>query len=164
MKKEAEYQRHVDDFVGREVYYNLSTLVHELAKSEAHQEDLFPVLFQDDYESAAYGAGWREFTDKYGVNCYRQDNEHFGTDENDSVASAAKDWETLCWENNIDPVLTDALEHWLVSDWLADNLEAAGEMIIRDFMGLTIWGRRTSGQAISIDYVICKIYNEMQNT
>jgi hypothetical protein len=130
--------------------------VFELAKSEAHQEDLFPVLFQDDYESAAYGAGWREFTDKYGVNCYR--------DEDTGETSAAKDWETLCWENNIDPVQTEALEHWLVSDWLADNLEAAGEMIIRDFMGLTIWGRRTSGQAISIDYVICKIYNEMQNT
>ncbi len=152
-RKCAEYQRHVDDFVGREVYYNLSTLVHEIAKDEAHQEDLFPVLIQDDYESAAYDAGWREFTDKHGVNCYR--------DENDGATWAAKDWETLCRENDIEPFQNEALEHWLVSDWLADNLEAAGEMIIRDFMGLTIWGRTTSGQAISIDYVICKIHDEM---
>ena len=53
----------------------------------------------------------------------------------------------------------EALEHWLVSDWLGKRLLEQGEMVI-DFMGLTIWGRTTSGQAICIDSVIEDIYNK----
>ena len=53
----------------------------------------------------------------------------------------------------------EALEHWLVSTWLANRLRKEGEMVI-DFMDLTIWGRTTSGQAISIDSVIENIYNK----
>ena len=53
----------------------------------------------------------------------------------------------------------EALEHWLVSNWLAERLREEGEMVI-DFMDLTIWGRTTSGQAICIDSVIEDIYNK----
>ena len=53
----------------------------------------------------------------------------------------------------------EALEHWLVSNWLAERLREEGEMVI-DFMDLTIWGRTTSGQAIYIDSVIEDIYNK----
>lgn len=55
----------------------------------------------------------------------------------------------------------EALEHWLVSDWLADKLESYGQMVTKDFLGLTIWGRSTSGQAISMDYVIQQIAKDM---
>eukprot|EP00919_Chromeraceae_sp_WS-2016_P055234 GHVR01131228.1.p1 GENE.GHVR01131228.1~~GHVR01131228.1.p1 ORF type:complete len:126 (+),score=15.80 GHVR01131228.1:960-1337(+) len=55
----------------------------------------------------------------------------------------------------------EALEHWLVSDWLADKLESKGEMILKDFMGLTIWGRTTSGQAIYCDGVMQEIAEEL---
>ena len=53
----------------------------------------------------------------------------------------------------------EALEHWIVSDWLGKRLLEQGEMVI-DFMGLTIWGRTTSGQAICIDSVIEDIYHK----
>ena len=53
----------------------------------------------------------------------------------------------------------EALEHWVVSDWLANRLREQKEMVI-DFYGLTIWGRTTSGQAIYIDSVIEDIYNK----
>lgn len=59
--------------------------------------------------------------------------------------------------------LVGALEHWIVSDRLASKLEAKGEMILKDFLGLTIWGRTTSGQAIAADEVIQEIYQEIQN-
>lgn len=45
-------------------------------------------------------------------------------------------------------------EHWIISDWLADQLETRGERVLRDFAGLTIWARSTCGQAIAIDSVI----------
>ena len=53
----------------------------------------------------------------------------------------------------------EALEHWCVSSWLAERLKEQGEMVI-DFLGLRIWGRTTSGQAICIDSVIEDIYNK----
>lgn len=53
----------------------------------------------------------------------------------------------------------EALEHWIVSEWLASRLLEEGEMVV-EFLGLTIWGRTTSGQAICIDSVIEDIYNK----
>ena len=57
--------------------------------------------------------------------------------------------------------MNEALEHWVVSSWLAEKLEDKGEMIVYDFLGLTIWGRRTSGQAIYMDGVIGEISSDM---
>ena len=45
--------------------------------------------------------------------------------------------------------------------WLAARLEERGEVIERDFYGLTIWGRAGTGQAILLDNVICSIYDEV---
>ena len=61
--------------------------------------------------------------------------------------------------NPIEGEPEEALEHWLISEWLAKRLLEEGEMVI-DFYGLTIWGRTTSGQAIYIDSVIEDIYNK----
>jgi len=60
---------------------------------------------------------------------------------------------------DVDDYGEEALEHWLVSDWLANRLREEGEMVV-EFMGLTIWGRTTSGQAICIDSVIEAVYNK----
>lgn len=48
----------------------------------------------------------------------------------------------------------EVLSHWIVSHWLAENLEKAGETVDRDFAGLAIWGRKTTGQRIECDDVI----------
>ena len=55
----------------------------------------------------------------------------------------------------------EALEHWIVSGWLAGKLEEYGELITKDFLGLTIWGRTCSGQAIMLDYVISQICDDL---
>ena len=57
----------------------------------------------------------------------------------------------------------EVCEYWLVSEWLANKLENKGETIENDFMGLIVWGRTTTGQAIWCDYVIQEIYNELIN-
>jgi len=62
-------------------------------------------------------------------------------------------------DDYIEPV--EALEHWIVSDWLADKLESYGELVTKDFLGLTIWGRTCSGQAILLDWVISQICNDL---
>lgn len=54
----------------------------------------------------------------------------------------------------------EAFEHWVVSDWFARQLENRGEMVIYDFLGLTIWGRTCTGQAIFLDGIVEEIYND----
>lgn len=55
----------------------------------------------------------------------------------------------------------EIFEHWIVSDWLADKLEKRGESIARDVLGLIIWGRSTTGQAIYGDHIIEEITREL---
>jgi hypothetical protein len=54
----------------------------------------------------------------------------------------------------------EVYEHWVVSNWLADKLRAKGE-IVEDYLGLTIWGRTTTGQRISLDSVIQEIVDDV---
>lgn len=51
----------------------------------------------------------------------------------------------------------EILEHWIVSDWLANKLAAHGETVDEDFAGLAIWSRATHGQEIAEDDVIIEI-------
>ena len=57
-----------------------------------------------------------------------------------------------------DPV--EVFEWWIVSSWLGRKLEAKDELIIKSG-NLTIWGRTTTGQSMTIDSVIEDIYDEI---
>ncbi len=146
-------------FVNREVIYCVSNLVYELAK----KVDEFPEYSDDlygafegvpDYEEAAIAEGWD--IDKDGGFINEQINEK----------SDASTWQELCEEYKIDcwnsDYIPEVYEHWIVSDYLADKLEAHGEKVLRDFFGMTIWCRTTSGQAILLDHVISEICAEME--
>ena len=50
----------------------------------------------------------------------------------------------------------DILEWWLVTPWLARQLENHDETVIEEY-GCHWWGRRTSGQAIYMDEVMADI-------
>ena len=57
----------------------------------------------------------------------------------------------------------EAMEFWLVSDWLGMKLQERGEIVTLDWYGLTVWGRACSGQAIKMDDVIQQIAMELPN-
>lgn len=61
-------------------------------------------------------------------------------------------WRAAC--EDLEPYDREVCEHWAVSDWLADKLIKRGEKVDKDFAGLTVWARTTTGQAISMDSVI----------
>lgn len=69
--------------------------------------------------------------------------------------------EQACSENEIDPNEWEVYEHWAVSTWFAEKLQAAGERVDTDFAGLCVWARTTTGQAISMDAVVERITREM---
>jgi DNA repair exonuclease SbcCD ATPase subunit len=54
----------------------------------------------------------------------------------------------------------EALEWWLISDWLKNKLLAKGEIILDNEYG-TWWGRGTSGQSIELDSVIHSIAKDI---
>lgn len=52
---------------------------------------------------------------------------------------------------NLDPDYNEVYEHWIVnSSWAADDLRAYGQIVF-EFGGLTIFGRCTTGQSMSLD-------------
>lgn len=130
----------VRQFVQREVLHNISNLINELAKDEKYSEELLAVCVQDDWETPAFENGYLR---------------------NTKGQLIRPSYQLYCEDNNIDPYQNEALEHWLITDWLAEKLEAKGEMILRDFMNLTLWGRACSGQAIMLDSVIGEIYTDL---
>lgn len=68
--------------------------------------------------------------------------------------------EHACREYNIDADYPEVYEYWVVDDTLAYLLQEQGELVERDFVGFTIWGRCTTGQGISMDGVISNIMRE----
>lgn len=55
---------------------------------------------------------------------------------------------------------SEVLEHWIVSEYLGRKLQECGETVV-EIMGLTVWGRTCSGQAIAMDGVIKIIAKDM---
>jgi hypothetical protein len=136
--------------VETEVLYCVSALISELAKQERYSEALLPVCVQDDWENAARDEGWEP---KDGLFVLGVDTTLSGCEP--------PDWQGLCAEHDIDPQQNEAFEHWIVTPWLADKLEGQGEMVLRDFFGLTIWGRACTGQAIYLDSVMQRIHRDL---
>ena len=52
----------------------------------------------------------------------------------------------------------EIFEHWPVTDWLSTMLEEHGERVVRlPALNISVWCRTTTGQSISIDWVMEQI-------
>lgn len=106
-----------------------------------------PVL---DYEEAARAHGWKQ-----------DDSGNYWSLEGEDGETRAEDAQKACELCSLDPYKREIYEHWAVSEWLAEKLEAAGERVDRDFAGLCVWGRTCTGQSIAQDGVIVGIHAAM---
>jgi hypothetical protein len=162
--------------VDREVRLCLSALVSTLAAGSGHAigdrdamrrgnlADLQTLAEQaaelsypvPDYEEAAREAGWitADLTPRMFVKPSTAADNEAGEAETFEYEDWQDGWRELCEAEGIDPYDRDVFEHWAISDWLADKLEAKGEKVDRDFAGLIVWARTTTGQAIYCDGVI----------
>jgi hypothetical protein len=146
-----------EDIVRAAVHYCVSSLVAELAKgyggtneelgdiAEAAFELSTPVA---DYEEAAVQAGWT-YQPKCWTRAKTADDDQDGGDT--MACSTAQE---ACEIDDVEPYDREVFEHWIVSDWLADQLAERGEKVDKDFYGLTVWARTTTGQAIASDSVM----------
>jgi len=149
-----------EQLVCREVFYCVSSLVHTLASDYGAMKDdtdcavLSEQAFYlstpiEDWDEAVNEAGWVFDTEN--------DIWHLKDDGLTFTGSAQELAEAV----NIEPYQREVFEHWIVSDWLAEKLEAKGEKVDKDFAGMTIWARTTTGQGIASDWVIEQIVKEM---
>ena len=162
--------RTIEQMISAEVLCCLSSLVSTLAQnmgavefSEASRDlgDLTTQAFElaspiDDWEEAAIQDGWSHSETSWRV-WHKGDQVSAGYQ---GYATPAEVCAALCRDHDIEPYQREVFEHWAVTDWFADKLEAAGEKVDRDFAGLCIWARTTTGQAIYADAVIERIYAE----
>lgn len=158
-QSERDLQTACDRLVGREVHHCVSFLISELAKLEwdAKEDELYPVLTKTVWA------------------CGKCDGEYPDEDEaEDCCAPEEEDGKYLChgcggdFDDATSAIVccspeertNEAYEHWIVSSWLSARLADHGEMV-GEVMGLTIWGRCTTGQAISMDGVIREIQHSI---
>lgn len=163
------------DLVQREVLCCMSSMVATLAAgsgsytaragelqslAEQAAELATPAL---DYEGAAREAGWRIEPTKLspGFNASRPSDPAAESITTQTYASAEAAAQAACGFDDIEPHELEVYEHWAVSTWFAEKLQAAGERVDTDFAGLNVWARTTTGQAIHADAVVERITREM---
>lgn len=75
----------------------------------------------------------------------------------EKVKELVTDHEEVAREYGLDPDRNEVYEHWTIPEgWTARDLREQGEVVF-DFGGMRIWGRMTTGQAISMDGTIQQI-------
>ena len=166
-----------EKLVRDEVVYCVSSLISDLYKlsfssSEASgilsldQDDLQNLMEITDYEEPTLNAidGWD--TAELVEYLNGQDVEFKVDDEGDVLRKLARQaaeeqgFEDFCNDHNIDPDRDEVYEHWIVTEWLQRKLAEKGHPT-GEVCGLTIWGRPTTGQAISMDGVMLAIANDL---
>lgn len=175
---DADYQRAVSEFVSREVRARANTLIHTLSDgygSETSNREISE-LCEKAFELSCPVDDWAEPASDHVRTLSREDVTEwlgewgFAVKDDEPIEDlrtamilqiAENGEQQYCEDENLNPYQIEIYEHWIVSKWLAEMLAEKGEKVDMDFDGLIIWGRPTTGQAISIDHVICKIYDEM---
>lgn len=150
-----------ENLVSREVHYCVSYLVSTLAQGygtvmpgelgdmiEQATELSYPI---DDWEEAAIQAGYR----------WDANTGWYHKHDDSDAAPTYETAQAACEADNLEACQREVFEHWIISDWLADKLAAHGEKVDKDFAGLCIWARTTTGQAIYADHVIEAITAEV---
>lgn len=150
-RDDPDYQDQVREFVRREVVQNVSILVSRFVGNDEEYLHMFSAfdadqarqliddeLADDDERRAEIAEDGLDLDD---IDDLKQVMGELGLDQCDAER--------------------EVFEHWIVTDWLGRQLEAQGECVERDFYGLTIWGRCTTGQAILLDDVICRIFDDL---
>lgn len=147
------YATHLERIIAEEVLENASQMISELSRNAGAEllvplEELMECQSAPDYSEAPEGytvyeesgEGWT-YAESDDLMPYSY--EYFYT-EREAIRAA---WEDAGEE----PDNIEALQHWIVSDWLADKLEEIGALVSRDILGFNVWGRTECGQGLDYD-------------
>jgi hypothetical protein len=150
--------------VEREVIHRASELVSRLAELEPDNEEVMNLMRGvPDYETAVLesNADWIETAAYFDVDHEALTPENARTALLQAVEDEDVTFEEIADYLRVDPHEREIFEHWIVSDFFAEKLSEHGETT-GELYGLTIWGRPTTGQSISLDHVVLEIAAEME--
>lgn len=162
--------RTIEQMVQQEILCCMSSLVSTLARgayclkplpgtegvAELMEQAFELASSVPDYEEAAIQAGWIQSDDGQWMKRISEATANYEGD-----FEFAKDARRACDYDDLEPIDSEVYEHWAVTDWFADKLIAQGEKVDKDFGNLCIWARTTTGQAISMDGCVQRIYEAM---
>ncbi len=175
----------IENLVSREVHYCVSYLVSTLAagygeiengprlrdRGNASLANLAETAEQAfilcapiaDYEETALQNGWAPI-DQDPSEDRQEDGPCLYHADQDRVMPLGA-WQDACEDLGLESgdglIEREVYEHWIVSEWLADKLIERGEKVDKDFCGVIVWARTTTGQGIASDSVIEKIHTEL---
>lgn len=189
----SRFQRVCSAFVQRNVIYCASTLIYELREVAEKLDDYDTYMTltggRPDYEEAAryfimQGAdlgqleeiadevsSWAEITEAAGVQPDADVDEWLEDNPDGLHAIRSYTWgavtdpehfEWVCSEYSLDPDYSEVYEHWIVDRYFGARLHERGE-IVEEYLGLLLWGRTCTGQAISMDYVIEEMVKDLDD-
>lgn len=148
----TENQRIKDKLVQREVVACASQMVSEVSEKS---EDLQMEILEKFHSTPDYGQAVENHLYE-NEDAEQEILEHFEADDINEIEDS-----DICDFLDLEPNLIEPYEFWIVSDWFGEKLENVGE-IVDEFLGFTIWARTCSGQAISLDWSISKIAEDME--
>ena len=133
-----------EKIVRDDVYCNIGSLVEFSIKMSYDGHDA-PITYED-LETA--GPNFFNMADEDLIEWIK---ENVTTDQD--LAELDNDELIQICQDNYDEV--EVYEYWAVSGWLAEKLTERGEIVIDNYPH--VWGRQTTGQAITLDGVIRNI-------
>ena len=148
----------IEHIIEQEIFTNASWLISSLCRLEdpelmnVDQEALFDVCQQHDYSVAPDGYEIEKTDYAY----YWYQVAETDDDDMESSSSVFSTPEAACadaWDDYGDTPedYIEALQHWIISDWLAEKIQQVGGMAAIDICGFAIWGRSECGQGLDID-------------
>ncbi|KAE8546186.1 hypothetical protein [Marinobacter nauticus] len=170
-------EQNISRIIEKEIFVNASTFVADMQATELCDrlpntfEKLIECSVKDDWREPVIEAvqditpaGLFDLCEYMVIDLYTKDGrivtdtlaetiDHDNVDRS-PVIKAIEDgdqWQDVGEYLSLDPFTVEALQHWLVSDWLAEKLERVGALIAVDVMGFNIWGRTECGQSLEYD-------------
>lgn len=136
------YEQELDAFVAREIYVCQTALMEEAFRQQFISVDEINNLYRP-FDGRLIDPSV----------CFTCKREFLSLDSETGECEG-------CFEANQEP--QEIFEWWLVSPWLGKKLLIEGEPVIDNNYGMW-WGRTTTGQAISMDYIIGKVYGDIMS-
>lgn len=152
------------ELVRREVRACVTDMVEDLMEAEVDGWAF------DDFENATYlrcsmcyYGSLRDATpDDIAVyNEGREEEDRICPEDYGCGLSVCKDCGALVIDSDCELDYAEPMEYWIVTPWLGCKLQEHNEMTMGRYGGW-VWGRQTTGQAISLDYVISDIAQSME--
>lgn len=151
-------------YVGREVQQCVSMLVSAVLGVAGQYREVDSELETDTLQDGFCGYDYREAAEQHINDCDYPDDlldmaDEVGDRDEAMLAAGYDEIEARQWRRR---PIQKVYEYWIVSDWMGRQLSKRG-YLVTEWMGLTIWGRQCTGQAILLDYVINCICSELYN-